>query len=219
MIKLINLNKSYTVGGELIKIFTDYNLQINKNEKVLIVGTSGSGKSTLLNMMSTMDTCDSGDVIFNDINLAKCSSKTASLVRLNNFGFIFQSYQLIRTLTVYDNIILPLAAAKKTIDDRSFDVLVEKLCLKHRLHHYPHQLSGGEQQRTAIARALIKKPDIIFADEPTGNLDLNNSLSVMELLTELCEIQNTTLIMVTHDLSLSKYVDRVISIDKEKPTI
>lgn len=216
MINLININKSYKVGNGQITIFSQYNLKIKDGEKVLISGSSGSGKSTLLNIMSTIDTCDNGDIMYGDINIAKCTKKTASDLRLNNFGFIFQSYHLIKTLNVYDNILLPIIASGKKIDNKYIDELIGKLGITERLNHFPYQLSGGEQQRVAIARAMVNKPDIIFADEPTGNLDYKNSKYVMEVLIDLCENQGTTLIMVTHDLSLSKYFDKVISIDKEK---
>lgn len=215
MLKLIDVCKSHKVGSETINVLTNFNMHIGEGERIAITGSSGSGKSTLLNIMSTMDVCDSGDVVFRNQSLTKCSKKAASNLRLNSFGFVFQSYHLIKTLTLYDNIILPLAAAKKTIKkDFVFDV-AERLGIDHRLSHFPHQLSGGEQQRAAVARALVNDPDIIFADEPTGNLDRSNSIFVIKLLTEICESEGRSLIIVTHDKSLSKFVDRVISIDKE----
>lgn len=142
MINLINIDKSYKVGNEKITIFSQYNLMIKDGEKVLISGPSGSGKSTLLNIMSTIDTCDSGDIIFGDINISKCSKKMTSDLRLNNFGFIFQSYHLIKTLNVHDNILLPIIAAGKEIDNNYIDELINKLGISERLNHFPYQLSG-----------------------------------------------------------------------------
>jgi putative ABC transport system ATP-binding protein len=171
MLSLTKVCKSYFVGNDKVDILSDFSMKINAGERIAITGPSGSGKSTLLNLMSTMDVCDSGEIYFKDVNISRCPQKISSRLRLSHFGFVFQSYHLIKTLTLFDNIVLPLAAAKKEIDKKTVVSFATDLGLGDRLSHYPHQLSGGEQQRVAVARALINNPEIVFADEPTGNLD------------------------------------------------
>lgn len=206
------ISKTYTVGENQIEVLSKVDFQIAEGEKIAIIGPSGSGKSTLLNLLSGLDTPDSGTVRFKGRDYKSYSKRDFSAMRLQNFGFIFQSFHLISSLNVLDNVLLPVAARheKKSID--SVIALCDRLGLTERLYHFPHQLSGGEQQRTAIARALIGHPAILFSDEATGNLDAKNSHHVMTLLKECCEEHRIALAFVTHDMSLTSYADRIVDL-------
>lgn len=166
--------------------------------------------------MAGIDLPDEGTVLFHSEDINQYSDQKKSDFRLKHFGFIFQSYHLIPTLSIYDNVILPVLAAKRKPDQREIEQILEQLGLADRMFHFPHQLSGGEQQRAAIARAMINRPEIIFADEPTENLDRFNSRLVMDLLTECCHKNGQTLVFVTHDLALQRYANHVIHLEKEK---
>ena len=216
MIKVENLCKSYKIPGGNVKVINNLSINIEAGQKVAIVGPSGTGKSTLLNILSGMEMYDSGYVIVNDINYKDCNKKQLDKIRFDNYGFIFQSFYLVETLNVYDNIILPMLAKSGNIDREYVNEICERLEIGHRINFYPQQLSGGEQQRVAIARALINKPKVVFADEPTGNLDFINSKNVIKLLCECCNNYNQTLVIVTHDRSITEYADRIIELQQEK---
>lgn len=210
-----DINKSYKVGNKEIKVLNHVNFSLNEGERVAIIGPSGSGKSTLLNIMSGLLKADNGTILFKENNLNKMKEDQITKLRLQNFGFIFQSFHLIHTLNVFDNIILPILAKKETIDINSIYSLCDFLGIKNRLTHFPNQLSGGEMQRVAIARAIASKPMLIFSDEATGNLDEKNSIQVMEMLCDVCKKNNISLVFVTHDISLTKYADKTKKLDFE----
>jgi len=213
MIKAENISKSFQVGEGKVEVFEEYSLEIKENEAVAIVGPSGSGKSTLLNILGGLDTCDSGKVWFGETEMSTLSPKELAKLRLDNFGFVFQKFHLIPTLTAIDNAILPILAAKQKPDMEETRKVFEALGLSERIRHYPYQLSGGEMQRVAIARAILKHPRVLFSDEATGNLDHKNSVEVMELMAECCRKYGITWVFVTHDLTLSSYAGRVISME------
>lgn len=212
MIQVENLYKSYDLPSGKENVICNLSLKINEGEKVAITGPSGSGKSTLLNILSGLENYDEGKILINGIDYSECDKKKLDKIRFETYGFIFQAFYLIETLNSYDNIIMPALANNGMVDDEYVNELCEKLALTQRLNFYPMQLSGGEQQRVAIARALINKPKIIFADEPTGNLDVRNSRNVTGLLCECCEKYNQTLVLVTHDKSITEYMDKVIEL-------
>ena len=213
MIKTENISKSFAVGEGRVDVFKDYSIEIKKKEAVAVVGPSGSGKSTLLNILGGLDTCDSGKVWFEDAELSALSPKELAAQRLNHFGFVFQKFHLIPTLSAMDNAILPILAAKQKVDMEEAKLVFEALGIKERMRHYPYQLSGGEMQRVAIARAVLKHPKVLFSDEATGNLDHVNSIEVMNLMAECCQKYEITWVFVTHDLSLASYADRVVSME------
>jgi len=207
-----DINLKYGNGSNSVDALKDINLSIDKGEIIAITGTSGSGKSTLLNVMSGLDKPSSGSVFFNGEDITKLSQKKLSLLRLKNFGFVFQMFHLVPTMTVYDNICLPVLMDGKTVDKSFFEKIVETFSIDKRLNHMPHQLSGGEQQRVAIARAIINKPTIVFADEPTGNLDSLNGNKVFGLILHCAKDFEQTLIYVTHDQKIAESADRVVAL-------
>ncbi len=213
MIKAENISKSFPVGEGKVEVFRGYSIEVKEKEAVAIVGPSGSGKSTLLNILGGLDTCDSGKVWFGDTELSALSPKDLAALRLNSFGFVFQKFHLIPTLSAMDNAILPILAMKQKPDMEEAKQVFETLGLKERMRHYPYQLSGGEMQRVAIARAILKHPKVLFSDEATGNLDHDNSIEVMRLMSGCCRENGISWVFVTHDLSLSSYADRVVSME------
>ncbi|MBP4142639.1 ABC transporter ATP-binding protein [Flavobacterium sp. I-SCBP12n] len=199
MIKIKNLSKVFRTEEIETKALSDVSLTINQGDFISIMGASGSGKSTLLNIVGLLDSASSGSYQLLDQEMVGLKEKQKSKVRKENIGFIFQNFNLIDELSVYDNIELPLIYNKIPAAERKqkVEAIAEKLNISHRLKHYPQQLSGGQQQRVAVARALINDPKIILADEPTGNLDSKNGNEVMELLTDL-HANGATILMVTH---------------------
>ncbi|MDE5420308.1 ABC transporter ATP-binding protein [Labilibaculum sp. DW002] len=191
----------------------EVNIHIKKGEFVAIMGPSGCGKSTLLNIIGLLDNPSSGHYIFNDNDLTMHSEKQRTKHRKGNIGFIFQSFNLIDELSVFENVELPLIymGLSKSIRKKEVDLVLNRMNIAHRAMHYPQQLSGGQQQRVAIARAVVSKPKLILADEPTGNLDSINGSEVMQLLSELHD-EGTTIVMVTHSQKDSEYADRVINL-------
>ena len=206
--------KKYENGSIMTDIFNNYSLEIKEGEKIAIMGASGSGKSTLLHILAGLEEFQAGEVIVDGINYIKTNYKKIESMRLEKFGFIYQKFYLIDTLNVYDNIILPALALRTNFDKEYTDELCEILKIESKKNYYPSQLSGGEQQRVCIARALINRPKIIFADEPTGSLDKENSNIVMKLLCECCEKNNQTLVVVTHDEMVSDYLDRKLVLSR-----
>ena len=212
ILKVKNLNKIYGKDETKVKALNDINFEINKGEFVVIVGKSGSGKSTLLHIIAGLEKPTNGDVIIDNINISELDEKQKSLLRKEKIGLIFQSYNLIPVLTVEENIKLSTI----NIDNKDYkyvNELMELLSIKDRKNHLPNQLSGGQQQRVAIGRALVNKPAIIFADEPTGNLDTKTESEVLSLLKESQKKFNQTIIMITHNVDIAKYADRVIKIE------
>lgn len=212
LIEAINVVKRYKVGSEIITALDGINLSIERGEFVAILGTSGCGKSTLLNMLSGLERPTKGDVIINGVKINKVNEKNMSRFRSKEMGFIFQQYNLIPSLTALENVMLPLTiqgVSKKARIKRSRDILV-KLGLGKRLHNKPSQMSGGQQQRVSIARSLVSNPKIIFADEPTGNLDSKTTMEILEFMQEIVRTENKTLIMVSHDTEVAMYAGRIV---------
>ncbi|HBG2140398.1 TPA: ABC transporter ATP-binding protein [Clostridioides difficile] len=212
ILEIKNLNKIYGKSETEVKALSQINLKINSGEFVVIVGKSGSGKSTLLHIMAGLETPTDGDVIIDNINISSLDEKKRSALRKEKLGLIFQSYNLIPVLTVEENIKLPTINIKNK-DEAYINELMELLGIKDRRMYLPNQLSGGQQQRVAIARALVNKPSIVFADEPTGNLDTKTESDVLSLLKESQKKYNQTIIMITHNIDITKYADRVIEIE------
>lgn len=212
ILKVQNLTKTYGKGETLVSAVNNVSFTVEKQEFIAILGASGSGKSTLLHMIGGVDTPTSGKVFINDNDIYSLNDEKLSHLRRTEVSIIYQFYNLISTLNVKENITLPLDLDKQNIDEEYLNKIIKLLKLEDRLKHLPNELSGGEQQRVSIGRALITKPSIILADEPTGNLDSKNSLEVMELLKSANELFNQTIIMVTHDEKLAKYANRIIII-------
>ncbi len=206
-----NIDKSFQLEDRTIHVLKEISLVIKPAEFVAIMGKSGSGKSTLLSILAGLDFPDSGSVTLDEIDLTSLSEDELALKRQTDISFVFQSFHLIPTLTVYENIGFPLKLAGIFSQERVDDLLT-KVALSERKSSFPHQLSGGEKQRTAIARALITQPKILFADEPTGNLDEKNAQGIMQLLIDLQAEFNTALVVVTHDEAIANLANRTIHI-------
>ncbi|QXW65158.1 ABC transporter ATP-binding protein [Streptobacillus moniliformis] len=209
----LELKKVYKKYNDQDKyVLEDISLIINNGEFVSIMGRSGSGKTTLLNLISTIDKIDKGVILFEDKDISKLNDKQSSEFRKNDIGFVFQDYMLLDSLTIRENIAVALSL--KNVNKQEIDVLIDKyaemLGIYNQLEKYPYQLSGGQKQRVAIAKAIIKKPLILFADEPTGALDLKSSKDIMEIFENINKELNITIVMVTHDAISSSYSDRVI---------
>ena len=216
IIVLRNIHKTYLIGIEGVPALRGVSLKVKKGEFLTIFGTSGGGKTTMLNIIGTIDTPSRGDVkIFDKLIKSDTSDKDLSNIRLNNISFVFQSFNLFQNLNVLENVEMPMKIKGelnyKKIKERALN-LIEKVGLTNRLKHYPNQLSGGEQQRVTIARALVNSPDILLLDEPTGDLDTKNADIVMSLLLELNLLRGITMIMVTHDISLKNYGQRIVRV-------
>lgn len=212
VLEVKNLTKTYKMGSLTVDALRGINLVVNKGEFVAIMGPSGSGKSTLLHLLGSLDTPTLGEIILGGISTTHLGDDELTLLRRRKIGFIFQFFNLLPTLNAQDNISLPIL-----IDNRSplpraqyIKELVELVGLTDRIDHLPDQLSGGQQQRVAIARALVTRPEIILADEPTGNLDSRSSNAILKLLRRLCDEFQSTIVMVTHDANAASYADRVV---------
>lgn len=204
------LNKTVALGDKPLIILQDINLQVNAGESVAIVGASGSGKSTLLGLLAGLDVPTSGQVFLDTEAIFLLDEDQRAALRSRLLGFMFQSFQLLPALTAMENVMLPIELSGLKSAKQLAQVLLERVGLGARLDHYPRQLSGGEQQRVAIARAFVTQPKLLFADEPTGNLDAETGKQIVELMFELNQEKGTTLILVTHDEDLSNRCDRKI---------
>lgn len=211
MIKISEMEKIYRTEDVETVALNKLSLEVKEGEFVAVMGPSGCGKSTLLNILGLLDDPDSGSFIFNGIEVAHFNERKRADLRKRNIGFVFQSFNLIDELTVFENVELPLIYLGMKAPERKqkVEAVLDKVQIMHRRNHYPQQLSGGQQQRVAVARAVVNKPKLILADEPTGNLDSTNGNEVMELLTDLNE-QGTTIVMVTHSEHDARYSHRII---------
>lgn len=216
VIECKNLTKEYISGESVIKAVDNVSLKFEKGEFCAVTGPSGSGKSTFLHILSSLENPTSGQVIYGEKDLFSYNDNQLSILRRRRFGFVFQSYNLVQELTGYENIILPIMLDRKKVDEKYIDEIIELLGIRDRLEHLPSALSGGQQQRVAIARALANKPSVLFADEPTGNLDGKSGREVLSLLKNVSQTLDVTLILVTHDLSVAEQADRIISIEDGK---
>jgi putative ABC transport system ATP-binding protein len=214
IIEVRNVKKVYRMGRERICAVDDVSFSIRKGEFCCLFGVSGSGKSTLLNLMAGIEKLTSGQVIIKGKNIRNMSEKSLAKFRQNNLGFVFQSYNLMNSMTALENVELPMIF--KHVSPRKRKKLARemltKVGLKSRMRHKPKEMSGGQQQRVGIARAFVDKPEIVFADEPTGNLDSKTSKEVMDLIKEISRKNNETIVMVTHDRRLAEYADKIIHI-------
>lgn len=207
-----NLSKTYQSAGKTLTVLDDINFSVESGSTLSIVGPSGSGKTTLLGLCAGLDRSSTGTIELNSINLGQLNEDQRAQVRNQYVGFIFQNFQLLPTLTALENVMVPLELrGEKSIRPRAQDLL-DKVGLADRMHHYPTQLSGGEQQRVSLARAFSNQPKILFADEPTGNLDAETSDKVVKLIFDLNKEASTTLILVTHDLDMAAKTQRIIKL-------
>jgi putative ABC transport system ATP-binding protein len=214
ILQVKNLTREFKSGSNILTVVNDISFEIKEGTSCAIVGPSGSGKTTLLGLCAGLDHPTSGEVILRDVSFNPLSEDERAEVRNQHVGFVFQTFQLVPTLTAIENVMVPLelrGRSSSEVRDRARQLL-EEVGLGDRTHHYPTQLSGGEQQRVAIARAFINEPKILFADEPTGNLDTETGDHIEQLIFDLNEKQQTTLVLVTHDPELAKKCDRTIRI-------
>ena len=213
LIELENIHVDLKNSFETINVLKGINLKIFKNESVGIIGESGAGKSTLIMCIAGLELISKGKILFNNLPIHNLKEDDLALYRSKNIGVIFQSFNLLPSMTALENVNLPIEISGNFKNNTMAIELLNAVGLKNRIFHYPHQLSGGEQQRVAIARSLISNPEILIADEPTGNLDKKNSEDVIKLLFKLKKDFGSTLILVTHDTSVAKLCDRIITID------
>ena len=213
LIELENIHVDLKSSFETINVLKGINLKIFKNESVGIIGESGAGKSTLIMCIAGLELISKGKILFNNLPIHNLKEDDLALYRSKNIGVIFQSFNLLPSMTALENVNLPIEISGNFKNNKMAMELLTAVGLKNRMFHYPHQLSGGEQQRVAIARSLISNPEILIADEPTGNLDKKNSEDVIKLLFKLKKDFGSTLILVTHDTSVAKLCDRIIKID------
>lgn len=212
LIKIRNLKKYYKVGGSIIKALDGINLDIEKGEFVALLGTSGSGKSTLLNMLAGLERPTKGSIEYGKIDLTKLTEDAITKFRNLNIGFVFQSYNLLPYLSAWENVALPLTFKGLDAKERKIEAIkiLKAVGLEHRIYNKPNELSGGQQQRVSIARAFVGAPPIIFADEPTGNLDTKTSFEIMQLIKDITRKNKQTFIMVTHDDEMTEFADKTL---------
>lgn len=218
IIECKDLTKEYLSGESTVKAVDCVTAGFRQGEFCAVTGPSGSGKSTLIHMLSSLENPTSGYVVYNENKLSGYSDNQLSILRRRRFGFVFQSYNLVSELTGYENILLPVMLDRKKPDEEYLGKITDMLGIGERLGHLPSALSGGQQQRIAIARALANKPSVLFADEPTGNLDVKSGREVLSLLKQCASELGTTLILVTHDPGIAEVADRVITIEDGRIT-
>lgn len=212
-IKIKNLYKKYKVGETIVVANNGISFSIEKGEFVVILGPSGAGKSTVLNILGGMDSCDEGEIIVDNTNISKFNNKELTKYRRDDVGFVFQFYNLVQNLTARENVELATQISKNALD---VDKTLELVGLDKRKDNFPSQLSGGEQQRVSIARAVAKNPKLLLCDEPTGALDYNTGKQVLKTLQDTCRKMGTTVIVITHNSAISQMADRVIKINDAK---
>jgi putative ABC transport system ATP-binding protein len=208
--RAIDASKVYGSGEAEVRALDGIDVEFARHRFTAIMGPSGSGKSTLLHCLAGLDRLTSGEIYLGDTNISGSSEKQLTLIRREQIGFIFQSYNLIPTLTAEENITLPMALAGRKPDQARLDQIVDTVSLRDRLSHKPNELSGGQQQRVAVARALVSQPDIVFADEPTGNLDSKAGAEILGFMRQAVDDLGQTIVMVTHDPNAASYADRVV---------
>lgn len=213
IIKVENLSKIYGKGDAKVVALDNISFEVEEGEFIAIIGPSGSGKSTLLHSIAGLEKPTSGKVFFYDKNIYEMNKKELTILRRQKIGIIYQFYNLIPTLNVEENILLPIQLDKKKVDKQKFEEIVKFLNLDNRKKHLPNELSGGQQQKVAIGRALMIEPTIILADEPTGNLDSKSSNEIIELLKKTNKEYNQTIMMITHNMEIAKQADRIIKIE------
>lgn len=216
ILQTIDLKKYYGTDPNITRALDGVNFTVEEGEFVTVVGTSGSGKSTLLHMMGGLDTPTSGSVVVRGKELEKMNDEQLTIFRRRNIGFVFQNYNLVPFLNVYENIVLPVELDGDTVDQNFMDGVIKMLGLEDKLKNMPNNLSGGQQQRVAIARALVAKPAIILADEPTGNLDSKTSADVLGLIKRTSYEFHQTVVMITHNNDIARLADRIIRIEDGK---
>ena len=216
ILKIEKISKTYEIGKNQIKALNNISFRVNKGEFISIIGASGSGKTTLLHMIAGVDKPTFGNVFLEGININKLSEEKLAILKRRKLGLIYQEYNLIQTLNVEENIILPILLDNKKVNQNKLNNILEILNLENRRNFFPSQLSGGEQQRVAIARSLIYEPSVILADEPTGNLDSKNSSNILNLFKTLNKKYNQTIIIATHNLEIAKKTDRTLELKDGK---
>lgn len=214
IIEVKNVTKIYRVGNEKVLALDNVSFTINKGDFCCLLGSSGSGKSTLLNLMAGIEKITKGDILIKGKNIVKMGEHQLAKFRQKYLGFVFQSYNLIGSYTALENVTLPLIFKEVSTNVRNQKAkqMLESVGLSGRIKHKPNQMSGGQQQRVGIARAFVSNPEIVFADEPTGNLDSKTSKEIMELITKMAKEHNQTIVMVTHDESIAQYANRIVHI-------
>lgn len=218
ILEVTNLCKTYGKGDTMVKALDNVSFSVEKGEFVAIIGPSGSGKSTLLHILGGVDVPTKGSVVINQTDISNLDETALAIFRRRQIGLIYQSYNLIPILTVQENLTLPLLLDGRKPDEKQISTLVKRLGLENRLDHLPNQLSGGQQQRVSIGRALVNNPALMLADEPTGNLDSENSKEIISLLRQFNKDFNQTVIIITHDEKIANSADRVITIEDGKIT-
>ena len=218
ILEVTNLCKTYGKGDTMVKALDNVSFSVEKGEFLAIIGPSGSGKSTLLHILGGVDVPTSGSVVINQTDISNLDVTALAIFRRRQIGLIYQFYNLIPILTVQENLTLPLLLDGRKPDKKQIDTLVKRLGLENRLDHLPNQLSGGQQQRVSIGRALVNNPALMLADEPTGNLDSENSKEIISLLRQFNKEFNQTVIIITHDEKIANSADRVITIEDGKIT-
>ena len=219
VIKVSSVSKSVKTEAEVVTILQDVSLEIELGERIAIIGVSGAGKSTLMSLLAGLDCPSSGDVYLFDHCISDWDDDQRAQLRAQSVGFVFQQFLLVPSLSALENVLLPLLIQQKPENTQRALQLLEQVGLKDRAHHLPNQLSGGEQQRVALARAFMIQPQVLFADEPTGNLDQQTASTVIELLFALNEQYGTTLVLVTHDETLASRCDRVLVLNQGRVVV